>query len=80
MSRVYGKIVQPDGTKYMIQETHYSLDLARDYLNMLIEKMQKYIKLKKQGKEVAPLMTLDQMESQLEIMKRFKIIEEVRDN
>jgi hypothetical protein len=71
----YGKIIQPDGINYMIQELHYSTQYAQAYVDMLISKMESYIELKQQGKRVAPLMTLEQMKSQLEIMKKFKVVE-----
>lgn len=67
------KIIQPDGIRYMIQEYHYNKYLAQEYIDMLIEKMENYIAKKKRGSFVAPLMTLEQMEVQLEVMRKFKI-------
>lgn len=69
------RIIQPDNVRYMIQETHWSKGYAEVYINMLISKMENYIELKKQGKRIAPLMTLEQMEIQLGNMKKFTIEE-----
>jgi hypothetical protein len=74
----YARIVQPEGVKYMIQELHYTTEYAQSYIDMLISKMEDYIELKKRGKFIAPLMTLEQMEIQLENMKLFKVVEEER--
>lgn len=79
MSKIYGRIIQPEGTHYMIQELHYSPEYAQDYVNSLIQQMEKYILLKQQGDKVAPLMTLEQMKIQLENMKQFKVVEEIHD-
>jgi len=69
------KIKQPEGIKNLIQEYHYSKDYAQSYIDMLVHKMENYIDQKRQGKRVAPLMTLEQMETQLEIMRKFEIVE-----
>ena len=76
--KIYGRITQPQGIHYLIQELHHSPEYAQGYVDMLIHKMEDYIVLKRQGKRVAPLMTLEQMEIQLENMKKFKVIEEVQ--
>ena len=68
------RIIQPN-TNYMIQKVHWSKENAEIYLNMLITKMEKYIQIKKKGKRIAPLMTLEQMETQLKEMKKFQIVE-----
>ncbi len=69
------KIIQPEGIKYMIQDTHYNKESAESYLSMLIQKMEEYISKKRDGYQVAPLMTLEQMEEQLKNMKKFTIKE-----
>ena len=69
------KIKQPEGINYMIQTHHYSKHYAQDYIDMLICKMERYIDLKRKGMRVAPLMTLEQMETQLENMRKFEIVE-----
>lgn len=74
-----GKIIQPN-SNYLIKSLHYSKFYAQEYKDMLISKMENYIELKKKGKSVAPLMTLEQMEMQLENMKQFIIIEVDNDN
>ena len=68
------RIIQPN-TNYMIQKTHWSKENAETYLNMLISKMEKYIGMKKRGKRIAPLMTLEQMELQLKEMKTFTVVD-----
>lgn len=70
------KIIQPEGIKYMIQEYHYNEDQARSYIDMLIEKSEIYIDKKKRGIRTAPLMTLEQLEIQLENIKKFVIAKE----
>lgn len=70
------KIIQPQGIKYMIQEYHYSLDQAQAYIDMLIEKSEAYIDKKKRGIRAAPLMTIEQLETQLENIRRFVIAKE----
>jgi len=79
MSKAYGKILQPEGVNYLIQDLHYSTHYAQEYVDMLISKMEGYIQRKKRGANVAPLMTLAQMEAQLENMKKFKVVEEIRE-
>ena len=74
MNEPKAKIIQPEGINYMIQSAFYTEDQAQKYINMLISKMEKYILLKKEGKRIAPLMTLNEMESQLKVMKQFYII------
>ena len=69
------RIVQPTGIRYMIQEFFYNKRQAQDYIEMLIEKSNKYINIKKVGGRAAPLMTIDELEQQLESIKKFKIIE-----
>jgi hypothetical protein len=76
MDRKIGRIIQPDGVNYLIHSAHYSGQYAQEYVDMLIEKMEKYIDLKRAGGRVAPLMTLEQMEIQLGNMKKFEIVEE----
>lgn len=70
------KIIQPEGIKYMIQEWHYSEEQAQEYINMLIEKSEAYIAKKKRGIRAAPLMTIEQLEIQLENIKSFIIAKE----
>lgn len=70
------RIIQPKGIKYLIQDLHYSKHQAQEYVDMLIEKMEGYIQVKRNGGRAAPLMTLEQMETQLENMKKFQIVEE----
>jgi hypothetical protein len=72
------RIIQPQGVNYMIEKTHHTKELAEQYVEMLISKMEKYITLKRQGKRIAPLMTLEQMETQLANMKQFTIEEFTR--
>jgi hypothetical protein len=72
-----GKIVQPPGIKYLIRDLHHNKRYAQEYVDMLIEKMERYIELKRQGARVAPLMTLEQMEAQLIVMKQFEVVEVV---
>ena len=69
------KIKQPDGIKYMIQEYHYSKDLAQEYIDMLISKSLVYIERKKKGEPVATLMTVEKLEVQLNNIKKFEILE-----
>lgn len=71
----YAKIIQPNGINYLIQSTHYNKDYAQEYVDMLIFKMENYINKKRNGVMVAPLMTLEDMEIQLENMKLFIIVE-----
>jgi hypothetical protein len=68
------KIEQPDGIRYMIQKYHYTHEHAQTYIDMLISKMENYIVRKRKGEFVAPLMTLNQMEIQLDNMRKFKIV------
>ena len=68
------KIIQPEGISYMIQSSFYQKEHAQAYIDMLISKMEKYILQKKAGKRVAPLMTLEKMETQLQVMKKFSIL------
>lgn len=68
-------IKQPDGVNYLIQSYHYSLYYAQEYKDMMIEKMKNYIILKRQGRHVAPLMTLERMEKQLEVMEKWEVME-----
>lgn len=70
------KIIQPEGIKYMIQEWHYSEEQAQEYIDMLIEKSEIYIDKKKRGIRAAPLMTIEQLEIQLENIRRFVIAKE----
>ena len=74
-----GKIIQPTGIKYLIQDLHYNKGYAQEYIDMLIdmliEKMEEYIELKRSGRRAAPLMTLEQMEVQLANIKKFQIVE-----
>lgn len=76
MNRKLGRIIQPAGVNYLIQNLHYSRQHAQEYVNMLISKMERNIDLKRNGCRVAPLMTLEQMETQLENMKKFEVVEE----
>lgn len=68
------KIKQPDGVNYMIQTHFYSKRDAQEYINMLISKSNTYISQKRNGKFVAPLMTIEQLEIQLENIRLFEII------
>jgi hypothetical protein len=65
------KIKQPEGIHYMIQEYHYSESDAQDYINMLIEKSEVYISKKGRGEKVAQMLTLEQLETQLENIRKF---------
>ena len=76
MNKPLVKIVQPEGIKYMIQEYHYSEDLAQGYIDMLIEQSEECITKKKRGMRVAPLMSLEQLETQLENIRKFVIAKE----
>lgn len=67
------KIIQPKGYNYMIQKAFYQEEHAQAYIDMLVNKMEKYIERKSRGERVAPLMTIDSMNHQLSIMKQFKI-------
>jgi len=69
------KILQPPGVRYLIQEGHYSQRDAQEYIDLLISQSERYISLKLMGKRVAPLMTIEQLEAQLENIKKFVIIE-----
>lgn len=69
------RIIQPEGIRYMIQEYHYTKEYAHEYIDMLINKMEKYIEMKRRGELIAPLMTLEQMELQLFNMKKFTVEE-----
>lgn len=68
-------IKQPDGVNYLIQSYHYSAGYAQEYKDMMIEKMETYIYRKKRGDHCAPLMTIGQMEEQLENMKKWEVVE-----
>ncbi len=68
-------IKQPKGFNYMIQEYHYSTFYAQEYKDMMINKMEKYILRKERGEHVAPLMTLERMEAQLEVMRQWEIVD-----
>jgi hypothetical protein len=68
------KIKQPEGINYMIQEYHYSESDAKDYINMLIEKSEVYISKKGRGEKVAQMLTLEQLETQLENIRKFEIV------
>lgn len=68
------RIVQ-DGTTYMIQTHFYSKQDAQGYIDSLIEQSEKYIAQKLAGKRVAPLMTVEKLQLQLENIKKFKIVE-----
>lgn len=70
------KIIQPEGINYMIQEYHYSEEQAQEYIDMLIEKSEAYIAKKKRGVFTAPLMTIEELEIQIENIKRFIIVKE----
>lgn len=69
------RIIQPEGIRYMIQEYHYSKESADKYINMLVNKMEKYIEIKRRGGRIATLMTLEQMEIQLFNMRKFTVEE-----
>lgn len=71
------RIRQPNGIRYMIQEYHYSKNGAQDYIDMLIEKSEIYIARKRRGEFVAPLMTLEQLETQLLNIKQFEVVDYV---
>lgn len=68
------KIKQPEGIKYMIQEYHYSKELAQEYIDMLIEKSEVYISKKRRGEKVAQMLTLEQLETQLDNIRKFEIV------
>lgn len=78
MEKRYGRIIQPEGVKYLIRDLHYNTHYAQEYVDMLIHKMESYIELKRQGKFRYSLMTLEQMETQLENMKKFQVVEELQ--
>jgi hypothetical protein len=67
------KIIQPVGINYMIQKWHYTREYAQEYIDMLISKSEDYISKKRRGLHVAPLMTVEQLETQLVNIKNFKI-------
>lgn len=69
------KIIQPAGINYMIQKWHYTREYAQEYIDMLIEKSEDYIERKKRGQRCAPLMTVDQLETQLTNIRKFEIID-----
>lgn len=69
------KIIQPANINYLIQTHHYNKQYAQEYVDMLIEKMERYIERKRNGSLIV-LMTLEQMETQLNNMKQFQIVEE----
>lgn len=75
MNTKYGKIIQPDGVNYLIHHLHYNKAYAQEYVDMLIKKMEDYIAKKRMDNRIAPLMTLEQMEIQLENMKKFQVVE-----
>lgn len=68
------KIKQPDGITYMIQEYHYSKELAQEYINMLITRSNIYIKRKTNGEFIASMLSVQQLEEQLRNIKKFEII------
>jgi hypothetical protein len=76
MDSKIARIIQPANVNYLIRNAHHNKYYAQEYVDMLIEKMERYIELKRAGGRVAPLMTLEQMEIQLENMKKFEIIED----
>lgn len=71
------KIKQPAGVNYLIQTHHYTRQYAEEYIDMLISQSKSYIEQKKRGKKVAPQITIEQLQTQLENIEKFEI-EEVK--
>lgn len=69
------KIIQPQGINYMIRKIHYSREQAQEYIDMLVDKSLKYMEKKRRGVFCAPLMTIDQINDQMQNILAFKIVE-----
>jgi hypothetical protein len=68
------RLVQPEGVKYLTQKWFYTVEDAQEYLNKMIDGTSQAIKDKLNGKRVAPLKTVEQLDEQLQNLYKFKIV------